>query len=239
MAPKVALILGAGARVGASVAKTFKDAGYSVAVVSRNPDIKAAEAAGYVALSGDLAKPADVKAVFKQTAEKLGTPSVVVYNAAAFTFPTDFTDPFSAGAEAFAADTAVNAVGGFAAIQEAVAGFGTLGDDVPKVFIATGNVLPFQPAPAAGSLGAAKAALAHLVDVAVRAFGGKGYRFYFPSQVTKEGNTVDFPELSGEAHAKVYWELVSQKEQGPWELRFTGDALRFKPEEAKAALSNF
>jgi len=239
MAPKVALILGAGARIGASVAKTFKEAGYSVALVSRKPDTKAAEAGGYIALSGDLAKPANVKAVFKETTEKLGTPSVVVYNAAAFTFPTDFTDPFSAGAEAFAADTAVNAVGGFAAIQEAVAGFNTLGDDVPKVFIATGNVLPFNPVPAAGSLGASKAALAHLVEVAILAFGGKGYRFYFASQVTKEGKTVDFEELSGDAHAKVYWELVSEKEQGPWELRFTGDTLRFKPEEAKAALKNF
>jgi len=32
---------------------------------------------------------------------------------------------------------------------------------------------------------------------------------------------------------------VEEKEQGPWEVRFTGDALRFKEDEAKAALKNF
>ncbi|KAF2813940.1 putative short-chain dehydrogenase [Mytilinidion resinicola] len=239
MAPKTALILGAGKNIGAAVAKTLKGEGYSVALVSRKPDPKAAEAAGYTAFSADVAKADSVKAVFKEVGEKLGTPSVVVFNAAAFTFPTDPTDPFSAGAEAFAADVAVNSVGGFIALQEAVAAFKTLDDSTPKVFIATGNVLPFKPNVFAGTLGAAKAVLAHLVEVSVEAFGAKGYRFYFASQVSKDGNTVNYPELSGEAHAKVYAELLAEKEQGPWEVRFTGDTLRWKEDEAKAALKNF
>jgi len=57
--------------------------------------------------------------------------------------------------------------------------------------------------------------------------------------VSREGTAVEYPALSGEAHAKLYWELVEEKEQGPWEVRFTGDALRFKEDEAKAALKNF
>jgi NAD(P)-dependent dehydrogenase (short-subunit alcohol dehydrogenase family) len=84
MAGKIALILGAGKRVGASVAATLKAHGYSVALVSRSPDTKAAGAAGYTALAGDLSKPESVRAVFKETKEKLGTPSVVVYNGIAF-----------------------------------------------------------------------------------------------------------------------------------------------------------
>lgn len=240
MAHKTALILGAGKNIGAAVAKTLKEQGYSVALVSRKPDAKGAEASGYSAFEADVAKPESVKAVFKEVGEKLGTPSVVVFNAAAFTFPTDPTNPFSAGAEAFAADVAVNSVGGFVALQEAVAAFGTVDDaSTPKVFIATGNVLPFKPNVFAGTLGAGKAALAHLVDISVEAFGKKGYRFYFASQVNKDGNAVDYPALSGEAHAKVYAELLAEKEQGPWEVRFTGDTLRFKEDEARSAMKNF
>lgn len=48
-------------------------------------------------------------------------------------------------------------------------------------------------------------------------------RFYFPSQVTKEGKAVDFPELNGEAHGTVYWNLVKASEQGAWDVRFLGD----------------
>jgi hypothetical protein len=99
-----------------------------------------------------------------------------VLAAASFTFPSDWSDPFSAGAEAFVADTAVNAVGAFVSLQEAVAGFGTLDEETPKVFIATGNVLPFKPFPGGASLGAGKAALVHLVDASIKAFGSKGYR---------------------------------------------------------------
>jgi len=228
MAPKVALVLGAGKNIGLSVAAKLKENSYSVALVSRSPDTKAAEAAGYTALAADLSKPDGVRTVFKEVGEKLGTPSVVVFNAAAFTFPSDWSNPFSVSAESFSDDLAINAVGGFTALQEAVAAFGKLDADVPKVFITTGNVLPFKPFPGAGTLGAGKAALAHLVDVSVTAFGGKGYRFYFASQVSKEGSSVDYPELSGDAHAKLYWELVNEKQQGPWEVRFIGDASRWK-----------
>ncbi|OCK73335.1 putative short-chain dehydrogenase [Lepidopterella palustris CBS 459.81] len=227
MSPKTILILGAGPRVGWSIGKKFAAEGYSVAVASRKPDSKAAEADNFLPLSVDLTKPESVKDAFKQTKEKLGVPSVVIYNAATLTFPPDFSDPFSVGADAFIADTAVNAVGAFAAIQESVAGFKSLDAATPKVFIATGNILPFNPVPLCVTLGAGKAALAHFIDVGTKAYAEKGYRFYFASQVTKDGNTVDFPELSGEAHGNVYWELVGEKEQGPWDVRFVGDGKRW------------
>jgi len=193
MAGKTALILGAGKNIGAHVAATLKSHGYSVALVSRKPDTKAAEAAGYTALAADLSKPESVRAVFKETKEKLGAPSVVVYNAAAFTFPSDWSDPFSAGAEAFVADTAVNAVGGFVSLQEAIAGFGTLDEATPKVFIATGNVLPFKPSPGAGSLGASKAALAHLVDVSTMPSEARGIGFILLRKCLGKGRPLNIP----------------------------------------------
>jgi len=223
MAKNTILILGAGPRIGSGVGKKFKAAGYQVAVASRNPDVQAASSDGFVPLSVDVAQPESIKAVFAQTKEKLGVPNVVVYNAAGLTFPSDFTDPFSVGAEAFAKDTAVNAVGSFAALQQFVTLSKELDASQPKVFIATGNVLPFRPFPACITLGAGKAALAHFIDVGTKSYGSQGLRFYYVSQVTKEGNAVDLSELSGEAHGQLYSELASQKDQGPWEVRFTGD----------------
>ena len=42
-------------------------------------------------------------------------------------------------------DLNLNLVGAYVAMTEAVKDFEKLGADVPKVFIATGNVLPWQP----------------------------------------------------------------------------------------------
>lgn len=72
----------------------------------------------------------------------------------------------------------MNLFGAYAAMGEAVRGFESLVDEeaVPKVFIATGNVLPFQPSGSGISLGAGKAGLVYLIEAAVKAYGARGYR---------------------------------------------------------------
>lgn len=80
MASKVILILGAGPRVGYSVARKFKREGYNVAVASRNPDEQKAKEEGFLAVTVDLVDISSVKAAFAQVKEKLGIPNVVVYN---------------------------------------------------------------------------------------------------------------------------------------------------------------
>jgi len=47
MAPKTILILGAGPRIGYSVADKFKAEGYQVAVASRTPDAKKLKKKGF------------------------------------------------------------------------------------------------------------------------------------------------------------------------------------------------
>jgi len=222
MAPNTVLILGAGPRVGYSVGRKFKAEGYQVAVASRSPDSKAAEKEGFFPVTVDLVDNASIEAAFKQVTQKLGTPNVVVYNAAALTFPPDPEDPFSVTPAAFVKDLGVNTIGAFVALRETVKGFKEL-SDVPKAFIATGNVLPFKPVPFGVTLGTGKAALVHLIQVSVQAYATSNYRSYFASQVTEEGNTVSNPELSADAHAAVYWKLVNQQEQGEWDVRFLGD----------------
>jgi NAD(P)-dependent dehydrogenase (short-subunit alcohol dehydrogenase family) len=75
--PKVLLLLGAGANIGASVARTFAANGYKVALASRtsrNHD------AANLHVQADLSDPSSLVSVFQKVERELGTPSVVVYN---------------------------------------------------------------------------------------------------------------------------------------------------------------
>lgn len=80
MASPVLLILGAGANVGASVARSFASKGYKVAVTSRSGQ-KDTETTDYLNIQSDLSDPYSVKGVFSKVKEAFGVgPSVVVYN---------------------------------------------------------------------------------------------------------------------------------------------------------------
>jgi len=79
MSGKVALIFGYGPRVGVDVANAFAAKGYKVAVVSRS-DKTGQVPKDFLALQADMMEPEKVEGVFKTVIEKLGHPSVVVYN---------------------------------------------------------------------------------------------------------------------------------------------------------------
>ena len=103
--------------------------------------------------------------------------------AAALTFPPKFEDPFTVPAESFEQDLAVNVSSAYVALRRAVQGFQTVKarspedkNEVPFVFIATGNVTPFQPSPVAMTLGSGKAALAYLISVGAEAYKAAGFR---------------------------------------------------------------
>lgn len=80
MAPNTILILGAGPRVGWSVAQKFQAEGYQVAIASRKPDISKATETGFLPITADLASVQSVEAAFVQVAKELGIPNVIVYN---------------------------------------------------------------------------------------------------------------------------------------------------------------
>lgn len=77
---KVLFVLGAGPRIGRSVAKKFKSEGYKVAVGSRRPNVEQAKSDGFLAVSVDVTKPEAVQTAFAKVKQELGTPTVVVYN---------------------------------------------------------------------------------------------------------------------------------------------------------------
>lgn len=80
---KVALIFGAGPNIGANVAQAFSRDGYKVAVASRSlrSNLPAEE---FLQLRCDLGDSSAIVRAFETTREKLGHPSVVIYNGILF-----------------------------------------------------------------------------------------------------------------------------------------------------------
>jgi NAD(P)-dependent dehydrogenase (short-subunit alcohol dehydrogenase family) len=173
----IALILGSGPRVGAATAKKFASIGYLVAVASRKAtDGKTAE--GYLSVKLDLSNPSSIPAVFDAVkSEFQGAPSVVVYNGAAFTPPAG-DDLFSIPVESLADNLNTNTVSVYAAAQEAVKGWKTLGKDTKKVFIYTGNKqnTGIGPILLTVTLGIGKSASAYLIGAADTQYSKLGYR---------------------------------------------------------------
>ena len=82
----------------------------------------------------------------------------------------------------FIADQQVGTSSLYALAQAAVAGFDKLPSSVPRVFIATGNLLPFiDPIPNFVTLGPQKVSSVHLVKLFNEAYAKKGYRLAYYS----------------------------------------------------------
>lgn len=176
---RVLLILGAGPNVGASVADRFASDGYSVAIASRRGTDSKNEK-GFLSLKVDLGKPDSVPAIFDAVkAEFHAAPSVVVYNAPAYTYPPDKDSFFSIPVETFVADLNVNTVSPYVAAQQAVAGWETLPKESKKTFIYTGNILNTSVFPVAMmmTVGAGKSASSYWIEAADILYKTRGFRY--------------------------------------------------------------
>jgi len=174
----VVLILGAGPRIGASVAEKFASNGYKVAVASRSGSGTKTEK-GFLSLKADFTKPESIPALFDTVKTEFhASPSVVVYNAAAFTNPPDKDSVFSISAESVALDLNINTVSPYVAAQQAVSGWETLPKETKKTFIYTGNSLNVSivPMPMILTLGMGKSASAFWIGVADATFSARGFR---------------------------------------------------------------
>jgi NAD(P)-dependent dehydrogenase (short-subunit alcohol dehydrogenase family) len=221
----VIFIIGGGPRIGYAVASSFYKKGYKVAIASRAPNKTEIEKRGWFPIEMDVLSHDAIRKGFEQVRARIGEPNVVVYNAAALTFgPKD--DPFSISGEQFQHDLTINVAGAYTCMHETMASFKQLENatqpsrGLPKVFIATGNVVPFGPIPWSFSLGSGKAALVHLIQCGNMAYGKRGYRFYWASQVLEDGEHVPYEDVDAEKHGEKYVELVEQKTLGEWDVRF-------------------
>jgi NAD(P)-dependent dehydrogenase (short-subunit alcohol dehydrogenase family) len=179
MAPNlVVLILGAGPRIGASVAERFARNGYKVAVASRSGS-GTKTVKGFLSLKADFTKPDSIPALFDAVKTEFHTsPSVVIYNAAALTNPPDKDSIFSISAESVALDLNVNTISPYVAAQQAVSGWETLPKETKKTFIYTGNILNVSIAsmPMMLDLGMGKSASASWIGLADTTFSARGFR---------------------------------------------------------------
>ncbi|KAJ7577258.1 hypothetical protein C8J56DRAFT_836626 [Mycena floridula] len=230
MSHLVALILGAGSNVGKSVATTLKSHGYRVALGSRNPDFESVKADGYFAVRVDMTKTESIIEAFATVNKDLGPPNVVIYNASIFTGPPDPADPLSLPLEKYTLSVDFS-TGTYAAAQQALKGFrADVHKDSPKVFINTGNLLPFiaPEKPAFVGLGASKSTQAYLVHLLSKAYAKEGIRFHFAHLIGEDGSIpfADFPK-SGPAHGEAYWRLISSDKPENWDYRFTKDGKKY------------
>ena len=238
MSEPVILIFGAGANVGLAVARKFKQQGYKVAAVSRTIKEDLKQVADKTIASS--LTPEEVKAIYSEVEKDLGPPNVVIYNgqsihfppfpildantltAAAFS-PASGTDPFSLSPADFEKDLNVNATSAYAAASLAATSFTKVAASLPKVFIYTGNMCSKLVVPEGLTLGVGKNAMAYAIQIAAETYGikGKGEKgfWYFADQRFEDGAPV-MGFVNDEAHAEYYWDLVQEKEQGPWNNTF-------------------
>ncbi|CAG7851099.1 SubName: Full=Uncharacterized protein {ECO:0000313/EMBL:CCA74784.1} [Serendipita indica DSM 11827] len=220
----VALILGAGSRVGSSVASKLVANGYKVALGSRSGGTEKPEE-NTIGVKVDVAKPDEVAAAFVTAEKELGAPvNVVVFNTAGFSPLPVPGEPFSKPYDRFLQEITVGALGAYAALHETIKSFKRVSEDKPKVFIATSNLLGVIP-PVTNyfTLGNEKHNLAYYVQAGNTAHADQGFRFYLAAQVSPSGGIPPGAKIDGEAHATAYWNLINRKERGGWDIRFIQD----------------
>ncbi|KAK9235975.1 hypothetical protein V1525DRAFT_408368 [Lipomyces kononenkoae] len=220
----VVLILGAGPRIGASVAEKFASNGYKVAVASRSGTGTKTDK-GFLSLRADFTKPDSIPALFDAVKTEFhASPSVVIYNAAALTNPPDQDNIFSIPAESVALDLNVNTISPYVAAQQAVSGWETLPTETKKTFIYTGNILNVSivPMPLILDLGMGKSASAFWIGSADAAYSARGYRFFYAAERTEDGKNKG-TAIDGTAHGGFYAQLANHDENVPWHATFVKD----------------
>lgn len=189
LAGKVAIVTGASKGIGAAIAKSFGAEGASVVVnyasAKDGADRVVAEITGKggkaIAVQGDVAKAADVKALFEATKKSFGRLDVLVNNAGVFEF-----FPLEAVTEAeFHREFDINVLGPILAAQEAAKLFGPEGGSIINV----SSVVSFNPVPASLVYSATKAALDSLTRVLAMELGPRNIRVnsIAPGGVETEG----------------------------------------------------
>jgi short-subunit dehydrogenase len=162
MNQKICAIVGFGAGVSTGVARAFGKEGYKLALLSRNPaksedSIQNLKTLGYTVQSfvADAGDEASLVEAFTKIRAELGDPSVLVYNAAAFT-PGN---PSSLSGEALVADLRVNIVGALVAVQQVLPAMQSSGRGT---ILLTGGGLALTPFAGASSLSIGKAGIRNL-----------------------------------------------------------------------------
>lgn len=218
MSDKVALIIGAGAGLSASLARRFASGGYAVALAARNPD-KLSELTGQTgskAYACDAADPQDMAALFAAVQRDLGEPTVAIYNPSArVRGPVHETDP-----QKVRDALLVTSYGAYLMAQEATKRM------LPKksgALLFTGASAGVKGFANSSSFAMGKFALRGLAQALTRELHPQGIHvghFVIDGGIASSyGTKDDDSTLSPEAIAETYWQFVQQHRSAwAWEI---------------------
>lgn len=222
--PQVAVVVGVGPGLGASLARRFAQGGYAVGIVARRADYLGSlgdeiRAAGGRVLEApaDTTNPAQVAAAFKSIHDKLGSPEVLLYNAGGGVRGTIMELTL----EQFESSWRANAVGGFLCAKQVVEpmlerGHGTM--------LFTGATAGMKAGALSAAFGSAKFALRGLAQALARSLGPRGIHVAW---INVDG-AIDIPGrsrpqlkeedmLKPAAIAETYWHLAHQ-DRSSWTM---------------------
>jgi NAD(P)-dependent dehydrogenase (short-subunit alcohol dehydrogenase family) len=219
----VAVVMGVGAGLGASLARRFAEK-YAVAINARRPDYLrtlAAEIRGRdgIALEvpGDVGNPEQVANVFKLIRQHLGDPEVLLFNAAA----GPFGNISEVTPEQFENAMRINALGAFLCARECAPAMVARGRGIILITGATAGV---KAGPRSVAFGPGNFAKRGLAQSLARDLGPKGIHVAW---VNIDG-AIDLPYrqrpnmakedmLSPDAIAETYWHLAHQ-DKSAWTM---------------------
>jgi len=216
---KVALIVGTGPGISASVARGLAAAGLKVGIAARNIDKLAplAEETGAARFAVDATDPAAVARLFEEADAGLGVPDVVLYNASARAHgPIAELDP-----EAVRKAVEISAFGGFLVVQQAARRMIPRGNGA---ILLTGASASIKGYPHSAAFAMGKFALRGLAQSTARELGPKGIHvahFVIDGGV-RSARRSDNPErpdgtLHPDAIAQTYLDVLRQP-RSAWAL---------------------
>jgi len=221
MEPKIALIVGVGGGLSASLARLFSRKGLSVALASRNPDrlAKLAEETAAVTFACEATEPEEVAALFEVVVATVGVPDIVVYNASARARgPVTDLDPAEV-----ARAIAVSGYGGFLVAQQAARLMVARGSGS---ILLTGASASVKGYPNSSAFAMGKFALRGLAQSLARELAPKGVHvghFVIDGGIRSAARTeaADAPDslLDPDAIAESYWHVATQPRSAwTWEV---------------------
>jgi len=218
MPENVALIIGAGAGLSASLARKFAGNGYKVALAARDPGklTDLAAETGASTYTCNAANPGEMAALFKAVDGDLGEPTVAVYNPSArVRGPVHEIDP-----EKVRDAILTSSYGAFLMAQEAVKRM------LPKssgTLLFTGASAGVKGFANSSSFAMGKFALRGLAQALARELHPQGIHvghFVIDGGIaTTHGARDDDGTLSPDAIAESYWHFVNQhRSSWAWEI---------------------
>ena len=227
---RLALIVGAGSGLSASLARLLSRHNLQVALASRNPDKLAPLCAeiGAASFACEATEPEEVAGLFDAVVASLGEPDVVIYNASARTRGS----LVELVPEEVARAIAVSAFGGFLVAQQAArlmlpAGRGAI--------LFTGASASVKGYPQSAPFAMGKFALRGLAQSMARELSPKGIHvahFVIDGAIRNpgRGEPAEAPDsmLDPDAIAETYWHVLNQKRSAwTWEVELRPWVERF------------